>query len=615
MPKSVVGILHRGTVSSRRSSGSFNPRRPFDGCCVGPFQSSRPYTRTSLCLDDTTNKTSEVDDEKRQKREAAAAARLAQRMAAHEYNSRRASYKRQVSLLRKEYAEEVARQRAIDKAEKEALERELTRKRLERQRLKNLRSAENAFKQDEIRKRRAEEFQEHLRQTQAQREAKHELYVAARQLVIDELEREAPLWLTTPEEVEAAFTPEAEQLLWSRPGGVLGAPNPSLDSHFWQFETHTWHMDRTYKSQRDVLLERLEDMAYDEANVDDAFWTDERVEERRRLEEKARLRGMVHSAGRAELLRRQRQILAEDSSVSSDGIPKSKPVPSLRVLQNHKALEIEGSRLLMEDPTKFFVFDGAASSSGSTDRDRDDSNDSAAPTEYSGPALGAPVALRDPLRESSHQESVFPTIIGRIPPADTRTEREKKREEREDRMWAAAQAEKRAAEADIELAAEGETLDDLEPDVSYDELEDQWDWQEEDWKKGLDPVADSVLLNMPRELRYTEDDIEWVSSQLEGKLKHLEQQLRYDLENLKHSVESEARAGSGSGADKPFEEASVEAALLALSEQELIALSDLDDRYSEGMSDEELRSAMEAIPGLTEEQVRAVLARDKTSSQ
>ena len=102
------------------------------------------------------------------------------------------------------------------------------------------------------------------------------------------------------------------------------------------------------------------------------------------------------------------------------------------------------------------------------------------------------------------------------------------------------------------------------------------------------------------------------ASQLEGKLKHLEQQPKHDLEGLKHSAQTEARAGSG--ADKPFEEASVEAALLALPEQELLALSDLDDRYSEGMADEELRAAMAAIPGLSEEQILALLTRDKTSS-
>ena len=35
------------------------------------------------------------------------------------------------------------------------------------------------------------------------------------------------MWLTTLEEVDAAFTHEAEQHLWGRPHGVIGAPTKS----------------------------------------------------------------------------------------------------------------------------------------------------------------------------------------------------------------------------------------------------------------------------------------------------------------------------------------------------------------------------------------------------
>lgn len=558
----------------------------------------------------------------------------AKKAAAQEYNSRRAEYRRQVSALRRRYADEVAAQRAADKAEQEALARELTRRRLERQYRKNLRSARNALLQERRRQERAREFQQHLERMQQKREAENELSLKARQLVVDELEKEAPLWLTTHEEVESAFTPEAEQLLWARPGGIIGAPNPNLDSHFWHLETHTWHMDRTYPSQRDVLLERLEEMAYEEANVDPAVWTPERVEERRRLEERARLRAMVQSAGRAELLRRQRQmLLSEDSSSSvTDGgikIPKSAPVPSLQMLGDREALEREGSALLMEDPTKFFVFEGAKAGTAFSDSEGegDAANESDfhdASKEYSGPSLGSPIRLRDPLRDSnngSYQSSVYPTIIGRISPADTRTEREKKKQEREERMWAAAQADKirqssgDGGDGDIELAAQQRTLDDLEPDIDYDNLE--WDWQEEEWKKGLDPVADAALLNIPREERYTEEDIEWVASQLDAKVKHLEQQLKYDLDNLRHSLASGSAKGRGKSSDESLTEggSSLEAALLALSDRELLELSDLDDRYSEGtMTEQEIRdAATESIKGLSQDQVWALLQRDRTA--
>lgn len=526
---------------------------------------------------------------------------LKNKMSARDFNDRRAAYKRQVSVLRKEYASEVSQQRAVEKAEQEARKRELTRRRLERQRRKNIRSAESAVQQEVIREQREKDFKEHLRIEQIHRDAKNERFAMARQLVIDELEEEAPLWLTTPEEVDARFTSEAEQLLWGRSGGIFGAPNPSMDASFWQFETHTWHMDRTYRSQREMLLEELEEAAYEDANVDKTFWTPERVEERRRLEEKARLRAMVHSAGRSELLKKQREMLEEQLVIEEGEVPKQLSAPSHKLLSDDVALEREGSKLLMEDPTKFFVFDKSAEVEWRPTK-RDEESEA-----YAGPTLGSPVALRDPLREGSHQNSVFPMAIGKIPKPDMRTEKEKKREEREQRMWAAAQAEKAAENVDIELAAEQQTAEDLEPPLNYDELE--WDSDEEDWNKGLDPVADSSIINTPREQRYKEEDIDWVVENLEGKVRHLEQQFRQDVESLKQVAKSELRASSEGGGDG-IEEGSLESALLALSEVELSALADLDDLYTDDMSAEEFSAAAETIPGLTEEQLKAVVSRD-----
>lgn len=555
----------------------------------------RVYSTTQVLGDDADTATSKKADSE---------TLLKNKMAARDFNSRRADYKRQVSLLRREYADEVAQQRAADKAEQEARARELTRRRLERQRLKNIRSAENAIRQKALREQRGREFDEHLQLMQIQRDAKNERFAMARQLVIDELEEEAPLWMTTHEEVDAAFTPEAEQLLWTRAGGVFGAPNPSMDTSFWQYETHTWHMERTYKSQREVLLEELEEMAYEEANIDSSFWTPQRVEERRRLEEKARLRAMVHSAGRTELLKKQKQMLEEEFAIEEGDVPKQAPAPSHKMLSNDVALEREGSRLLMEDPTKFFVFDKSLEDEvvhGSERRGTDDSE------AYAGPTLGAPVALRDPLREGSHQNKVFPYAVGKIPKPDMRTEREKKQQEREERMWAAAQLEKASENIDIELAAEQQTAEDLEPPLNYDEHE--WDSDEEEWTKGLDPQEDKKILNTPRERRYKEDDIAWVVETLEGKVRHLEQQFSQDVEGLKQAAKSEIRAKDEG---KEAEEGSLEAALLALTDKELYALTDLDECYTEDMSPEEFSAAAEGIPGLTEDQVKSILSRERS---
>lgn len=549
--------------------------------------SRRAYSSTSFLLESAETEVA-VDKE---------AIKLRNKLAALDYNKRRAAYKRQVSALRIEYAQELARQRAADKAEQDALKRELTRRRLERQYKKNMRTARNMLRQQELREQRAREFQAHLDLMQLKRDARNERFSKARQMVIDELEQEAHLWLTSPEEVEAAFTPEAEQLLWARPDGILGAPNPSLDCHFWQQETHTWSMNRTYKTQREILLEELEEMAYEEANVDASFWTQERIHEFEELEDKARLRAMVRSIGRISLLRRQKQMLEEQVVVEEGEVPKPIPVPSFKVLQNEAELEREGAQILLDDPTKFFVFEGT-SASGVGSQTADEAST------YSGPVLGSPVAIRDPLRENSHQDRVFPRIVGKRPKPDDRSEREKKLQERAERMWAAAQAEKMAS-MEIDLAAQQQTAEDLEPDINYDEFE--FDFGDEDWSKGLDPVADEEVIKTPLEQRYSEEDIEWVVEQLSTQVKYLEQQFLQEMSGLKHSFESEIRRSAETAT--PHED-STEAAILSLSDTELLALSDLDDRCNGSVSEEELESAAQTIP-LSKEQLRQILTREQ----
>lgn len=527
---------------------------------------------------------------------------LLRKLAARDFNNRRAAYNRQVSVMRRDYAEQVAKQRATDAAEEEERRQKLTRQRLERQRRKNQKSAANALREKELREQRQREFNEHLDQQQRFRDARNERYTAARQLVIDELEEEAPLWLTTPEEIETAFSPSAEQLLWARPGGILGAPNPSLDSHFWQFETHTWHMEKTYKSQRQVLLEKLEEMAYNEANIDESFWTPERVLEQERLEEKARLRAMVHSVGRSELLKKQRELIDED--VADDEIPKAKKAPSLNMLNNDLALEQEGAKVLMNDPTKFFVFDAASAATTEGEQEGSES----ASTMYTGPTLGAPVALRDVLREGSHDGNVYPQVIGKLPKPDARSEREKKLAEREEKMWAAAQAE---AQKELDLGGvDDEDEDDRAPGLDYDALE--WDSDDEEWTRGLDPETDTAILNTPRERRYNEEDIEWVLEKLDDKLKYQEQQFAQDVETIKQEVRTERRLSAATSVEEDFAEGSLEAALLALPEKELMALSDLDETYTADMPAYEFAAAIKEIPGLTEEQIRIVLTRDRS---
>jgi hypothetical protein len=450
-----------------------------------------------------------------------------------EYGRQRAAYNRQVKQARKEYMEEYERHKKEDEAQREVEQAAITRRRLERQRRKNERSVENARRQVELRRQAKLAFEDHLRVQQERREAHKDLMKRARQLLIDELEEESSLWLTTADEVEAAFTHEAEQLLWARPQGVLGVPNPSPDSHFWCYQGHTWDMSKTYKTQSQLLLEEMEEEAYLETNIDPNVWTTERVAEQEALERKAQLRSNVRSSGRLALLKRQRDYLQQDHETMDDEPPKPMPVPSLGILANTSALEAEGSKLLLEDPTKFFVFENSETGSSQND-DEGNSTDDSSSGAYSGPSLGTPIGIRDPLRTGQPQGRVFPVGVGKLPKPDLRTEKEKKRQEREERLWAAAQV-KNSEPGELDLVAEedreiGEPLD-------YD-ANDDWDSDDEEWVKGLDPEKDADIFNVPKEYRYREEDIDFVIENLEKKAQIMQSHVQNTIQNMEQEARS-----------------------------------------------------------------------------
>lgn len=477
------------------------------------------------------------------------------RQIALEYGQQRASYRRRVNQLRKAYLDEYLKHKAEDEAQRETERAAVTRRRLERQRAKNERSVENARRQKELRRQAHLAFQDHLRVQHERREQHKDLMKRARQLVIDELEEECHLWMTTPEEVEAAFSPEAEQLLWARPQGVLGVPNPSPDAHFWTYEGHTWDMSKTYKTQSQLLLEEFEQEAYMETNVDPNVWTPERIAEREELERKAKLRTNVRLEGRKNLLKRQLDYLDQDQETAEDEPPKPMPVPSLGVLANTQAQEKEGVELLLQDPTKFFVFDAAANTG--TGAGYDSNDDKANSSAYAGPSLGTPVDIRDPLRTGQPQGRVFPVGVGKLPKPDMRTEKEKKRQEREERLWAAAQAQTKGdgESDDMDLVAEEDR--DIGEAIDYD-ANDDWDSDDEEWAKGLDPDQDADVLNVPREYRYREEDIDFVIEKLENKAQAMQSHVQNTIQNM----EQEAR----SRLDRATEEMAAAAAATASAE-------------------------------------------------
>jgi len=503
------------------------------------------------------------------------------------YNNERADYLRQVSKLRSHYKEEVAVYQAQDDAEKEALVEATTRRRLERQRAKNERTFQNAIRQKELRKQQAVAFEDHLLQQQEIRTANKIVHQRARQLILVELEEESKLWLSSVEDVEKVFgkdnESETEQLLWAKPQGVIGVPNPSLDSHFWSYEGHTWDRSKTYKTKSEMLLQKLEDKAYDATNIDTKkVWTLQKTNEHDTLVRKAKLRALVRQAGRRSLLQRQKEYLDFDSTVSvienedEAGVrtstpqepPKPIPVPSLAVLANIRAQEKEGSELLLQDPTKFFIFEnttnGDASSTGGggasssddiidsigggdnknnnnkwdNNRKSNNKENSTTSLSYSGSSLGTPIDLFDPLRTGQPQGRVYPIPIGKLPKPDLRTEKEKKRHEREERLWAAANVTKESEEDELLIAEEDRVFGE---EINYEDANENWDTEDDDeWRKGLDPNSekDALLLKMPREFRYKVDDIDEVITQLETKT----MKLQSHLSNSIKTMEQEARS-------------------------------------------------------------------------
>ncbi|KAL3945069.1 MAG: hypothetical protein SGBAC_000860 [Bacillariaceae sp.] len=540
------------------------------------------------------------------------------RKIAQEYNRRKAAYKRQVSKLRKGYMAEYQRNKAEDDAQRDAEAAETTRRRLERQRAKNERSVQNVHRQQELRRQTALAFQDHLRVQQEKRDYEKDVFNRARQLVVDELEEEAPLWLTTPEEVEAAFTPEAEQALWGRPQGVIGVPNPSLDSEFWQYECHTWDMSKTYKTQQDILAEEFEDQVYAETNIDPSFWTPEKIAEREALERKAKLRANVRTVGRKSLLRRQKEFLDEEGETPEGEVPRAKPIPSLGVLGSTKAQEKEGAEMLLKDPTKFFVFQRKADSIQSEASGESEDTES-----YSGPSLGVPVDIKDPLRYNSPQGRVFPRGIGKTPKPDMRSEKEKKRQEREEKLWAAAQAQARSDKDEIDMAADddmefyGETLD-------YDK-NDGWDSDDEEWFKGLDPDRDAEMMKIPREYRYREEDVDWLIQKLETKASQMQSHVNSTIESME--METRSRMDDSSKvpeADSPpfFDDVAVaklksvggdvdrfEKLMASLSKDQMLSLFGLEATRRKS-KDEEAGSPFDAVSGLTSEQITGLTELD-----
>lgn len=563
------------------------------------FDTIRSFSQTSVVASEEASATNAIVLNETQKQ-----------MAAETYTKRRSVYRQQVSQLRKKYAAEVATLRAQDEAEERARKAAIRRAKLERQRLKNIRTAQNAMKEKERLEQRRKEFEEELRVAQMNRDARNARFNKARQLVINEMEEQAHLWLTTEEEVREALNHEAANLLWARPGGVIGAPSPTADSKYWRLECHTWHMEQTYPQNKEILLQEIMEEIYEATNVDPTIWTPERLGERKELEEKAKLRAMVRLRGLSLLLQKRSEIYRDQYLPKPDDIPAAPPVPDLRMFTNHAAMEKIGVQDLFENPTAYFHF--ANDDEGSQQQQRQQSIEAGS---YSGPTLGEPTGLRDWIRDDTPGGTPFPVIIGMLPKITAKSERERKRMERESKMRAAAEAKMTEEERqDAEIRAELEDDNDDEP---YDPTifrEPEPDEDDLAWLASLDPVEDADLLSMPPYMRYTEDDVKWVLGKLQQESKNTGVLIRQSEEGiLQVQKAAEAERSLRPSQDDVLKNMGIDPAraakiMASLTEEQTELLQGMG--LTEEMSEDEIREAYRKVPTLSEEQRFELLELD-----
>lgn len=554
------------------------------------------------------------------------------------YNKQRSVYNNTVSTLRKQYFAEIQQQRIREERIRALEEEKIKRAALERRRIKALRVAANAQREIEKRLAQRQEWEKELEITQRERDTKKELYRVAKQKIVDELEAEAHLWLTTPEEVEKALgNPIASQKLWTRPGGMIGAPSGQDtgfgdDGEFWKFECHTWDAKPTYKSPKEVMLEELENMAYLQANNSPEFWTKERVQTEERKEQRARLRAIVREEGRRALLEKQRQMMRDvyggDEASKTERQKGAKlpatsmPAPKLDYLADYEAQERAGVEILQRDPTKFFIFEGDlpnAKNLGGLQGSGDES-EGGQDSGLSGASLGRPVALKNPF--FNNQPTAFPLRMGRDLPADTRTEKEKKRDERQERLKAAAEEAALAASKgmsyEVAMAAE-EDLEDGSEDVDYDMAEEDaekelWESQSDEWKATDKTVFDMTAPSQ----RVTGDEIDWIIEQLQTKVKGMQERLEFEEKIRQKEIESSEHKATTSieslddvdryvMQDLGYDMEALEQLVRELTPEQSAALEEIDFTGRVNITAEEMTAEINVVSGLTEAQVQTLV--------
>lgn len=411
------------------------------------------------------------------------------------------------------------------------------------------------------------------------------------------------------------------------------------DEDFWRYESHTWEPRPIYKSPQELMLEELEEMAFQQANISPNYWTNERVRQAEKRAERARLRAIVREEGRRALLEKQREMMRDVYQAGTTRQerkggklpPSTMPAPKLDYLADYEAQEREGVEILKRDARKFFIFendlpnasgvgsgDVAMESSDLVEASEDGDASSVSAMAAAGASMGRPVGLRNPF--FSDRPTAFPLRVGRDLPKDSRTEKEKKRDERQERMRAAAEEAALAAKSgtayEIAMAAEEDLEDGSEP-VDYDVAEtdaekEMWEGHRDEWN-----AMDRKVFDMtPPYKRLTNDEIDWVLDQLKTKVKRMQERIeledKFRRDELKSSggvkqIESIDDIDSYVMEDLGYDMEMLQAMVQELTPEQSLALEDIDFSGRTDITVEEMEAEVKKVEGLTDAQVKMLV--------
>eukprot|EP00816_Leptocylindrus_hargravesii_P006942 CAMPEP_0196818694 /NCGR_PEP_ID=MMETSP1362-20130617/66929_1 /TAXON_ID=163516 /ORGANISM="Leptocylindrus danicus, Strain CCMP1856" /LENGTH=560 /DNA_ID=CAMNT_0042196893 /DNA_START=268 /DNA_END=1947 /DNA_ORIENTATION=- len=477
-------------------------------------------------------------------------------------------YRKEVSNLRKQYAVEIAAERRADEARKAAERQKIAAEKQKRVAKKLERSIQNARLDHARKAARRQQWLQELEQAKIKRLAREERYMKARRLLLQELEEEAPLWMTTKEEVEEKLSDEQ---FWHRPSLVGARPD---DAVFWKYEGLHQDKSKTYLTPRDKFYQHLLDHLYLESNCDAEYWANGgRLEQYEERAERAKLRSLVRSKGRKRLektfddpfkdekFRNRRQLLAA-LEIGAD--------------------EVEGVKMLLSDPTQFFE----QVETKTLDDDEE-------------------VIVKTEIKVKS--EKGFPEFLftGRQPyTAKALLEREKaKKSKGKKKQQQLSKADKKPMETDFDEDTE------LDPEILA-----ALDLEEED----------EEMSKLPVDERISDDDIAWIIQQLKDQIARMEEKesvsqvisdvgiISAEENEIEEIATASSTPGEMDGVEESFEDDFDEDidydVMSSMTAEQQEQLSRLDFQLESPEDAEKLADAIrEHVSDLNEQQIRSLV--------